>query len=517
MKKLTFVMTLMLAVLLASCSKNQGGRLIPSNAFAVISIDVIKMIESTGMKSDDTSVKSQMENLIKAAGLDKDVREKLLDILDDPTSTGIDFTEPIYLYFAVGGSDGFEGGIVGTTASKGDLKDAVNMLSKMDDDIELMEYESGGVQYARIDHSTVFIFNSDWFYIGPVENGSEWESKVEDTIEDLLARADGKDNIEDNPAFEQMCDCKGLMQIGLFGTGLDGLPGTSEMLSQFPEDCELKDIAGIMDLIINNGEIVMEGEAFLMSDAWKKQAEQFNFKTIEKSQAKYADAEGALAIVNVDSKGLFDQIRKIAKNAGLSDDDLDKLDELKPVFDVLTGQGLVALNEWEENDTPEVVAYVGTRNNSLLETLLGNGTDEENIHKVGNNEYRVPIDYDYDYNDSIGDWEMIPTKYIHVGWKDNQTYFLMNTEGEPFTTPRHPFTDVKGVGIYAYVAGKRLGQAVASIDDDAERAGEAVADIVDYMEFYLESPTKSVFRIATTKKDKSPIVTIIDYVKHNFL
>ena len=522
MKRLSFIIchlvfSVAFILLLASCSKNQGGRLIPDNAVAVIRFDMMKTMESTGMRGDDTSVKSQLEKLIKDIGLDKEVREKLMDILDDPTSTGIDFTEPVYLYFAAKGANDFDGGFVGTTASKSDLAELINMLGEMDDDITLEEYKSDGIQYARLDHSTVIVFNSDWFYIGPIERSSDWESEVEDTIEELLAHAGGKDNIEDNEVFQKMCDGKGLMQLGFFGSGMDGIPGISEVLQQLPEDCDLKDIGGVCDLIIDKGEIVFEGEALLLSDAWKKQAELFTINPIEKSQAKYAEANGALAIVNAETEGLFDYIVKMAKNAGASDDDLGKLDEMKSVFDAFTGQATIAVNSWEEKDGPEVVAYVGTSNNSLVETLVSTATDSTSIVKVGTDEYRLPIDYDYDYNDSIGDWTMTPTKFINVGWKDNQTYFLVNTEDEPFTASHKPFTDVKGVGFFIYVSGELLGHAISAISDDSSIAGEAVNDLLDYMELYYESTTKGVFRIAMKNKDKSPVVAIIDYVKRNFM
>ena len=520
MKKLSFVMTLMLAMLLlASCSKNQGTRLIPDNAFAVIRLDVMKTMESVGMKGDDTSVKEQIEALIKNAGLDKEAREKLMEIIDDPTSSGIDFTEPIFLYFSLGGSDGIEGGITGTTASKGNLTDAIKMLEKMDDNITLEEYKSDGVQYARLERSTVIIFNGDWFYIGPVDNGDDWESDVEDTIEDLLDRAAGNNNLEEHPALQKMAESKGLIQIGMFGSGFDGLPGMSQLTSQLPEGCELKDVSGVLDFIINKGEIVMEGEALLMSDAWKKQVEMYGIEEIEESQTKYADAEGALAVINIDPKAIYQFAMNAAKSYELNSEALKQIEELKPIFDAFTGKGMVAINSWEEGDDPEIVAYVGTKDNKLLDKLVGDQPtmEDRGITSVANNEYRVPIDYDYDYNDSIGDFVMTPTKFIRAGWKDNQTYFLMNTEKEPFTASRKPFTDVKGVGFFAYVSGKLLGQAVSSIDDDAYVAGKAVADLLDYMELYYESSTKGVFRIAMKKKDKSPVVTIIDYVKHHFM
>ena len=509
-------MTMMLAVLmLASCSKEQGARLIPDDAFVVIRLNVMKTMESTGMKGDDTSMKTQIEKLIKSAGLEKEVREKLMELIDDPTSSGIDFTEPVYLYLSGGGRDGFEGGVTGTTASKGDLADIVKMLGDMNDDITLEDYKSDGVQYARIDRGTVLIFNSDWFFIGPIDRSEDWEDAAESTIEDLLERASGNNNIGEHPAFQQMCERKGLMQVGIFGSGIENMPIPSEVTSSLPDDCELKDVAGIMDLAINNGEIVMECEGMPMSEAWEKQWNLLDYKEIEKSQAKYADADGALAIVNIDPKGIFDYVKAFARNAGVRTRDLERLDELKPIFNAFTGKGMVAVNNWDENDGPEIVAYVGTKNTKLLDQLVGEGSDD--VMSVGNNEYRIPIDYDYDYNDSIGDWVMTATKFMQAGWKNDQTYFLMNTDDEPFTTPRKAFTDVKGIGAYARTSGRLLGDAVSTIDYDMDQAGQFCADIVDYIELYMESPTKYVFRIATKKKDKSPIVAIIDYVKKHHM
>ena len=506
----------MLAVLmLASCSKKQGSCLIPENAAFVFRLDMTKMMESTGMKGDDTSTKKEIEKLIKDAGLDKEIREKLLEIVDDPTSSGIDFTEPFFAYGAPAEERGaFEGALVGCVASKGDLEDTIEKLASDADDVSLEE--SNGVKYVLLDRDAALIFNGDWFYLGTIEKDG-WDPDVDTTIEKLLDRADGKDNIEDNEAFKQMCERKGLMQWAFIGSGIEGIPGTEQMTNQLPDGCEWKDFDAIMDFIINKGEIVIETEAVLMSDEWKEQANQYGFKAIEKSQAKYADADGAMAIINVDSQKLFKYIKTMAKKYGLRGDELRTLEDMEPIFDILTGKGMIAINGWEEDDDPEVVAYVGARSNKLVNKIVEGKTADDGVTLLENDCYLIPLDYDYDYNDSIGDWVMTPTKFMQLGWKDNQTYLLMNTDDAPFTTPRKSFNDVKGEGVYIYASGDLLGRAVSSIDYDMDRAGQAVADIVDYAELYMESTTKGIFRIATTKKDKSPIVFIVDYVKRKLM
>lgn len=502
----------MLAVLmLASCSKKQGSCLIPDNALVVARLDMTKMMESTGMKGDDTSTKKEIEKLIKNAGLPKEAREKLLEIIDDPTSSGIDFTEPFFAYgAATERRGGFEGAFTGCVASKGELEETIEKLGG-DDDFSLEEYENGDVKYMMIDRDAAFIFNGDWFYVGYAN------ADIDDTIEELLDRADGKGNIEDNEAFKQMCERKGLMQWAFFGSGIEGIPGSEQIANQLPDGCEWKDLSAIMDFIINKGEIVIETEALLMSDEWKKQADQYGFNAIEKSQAKYADADGALAIINVDPQKLYKYIMTMAKKYGMRGDDLKKLEDLESIFDILSGKGMVAINSWEEDDDPEVVAYLGTRNSDLVEKIVEDKTTDNDIVNLEPNRYLLPLDYDFDYNDSIGDWVMTPSKFMQLGWKDKQTYILINTDDEPFTTPRKSFNDVKGEGVYIYASGKLLGRAVSSADYDMEKAGQAVKDIVDYAEFYMESTTKSVFRIATNKKDKSPIVFIIDYVKRKLM
>ena len=517
-------MTLMLAMLmLASCSKKQGSCLIPDNAIYVLRLDMLKLLGSTGEKGDDdSSVKDQLKKLIKEAHLDEDASEKFMEIIDDPTSSGIDFTEPLYVYLAASsreGLGGMEGGLVGSVDSKGNLAEVIEALEKVDDDVTLEEYDSDGVQYVMLGRKAALIFNGDWFYIGPVERGDDWEPNVDATIEMLLERADGKDNIEDNEAFKQMCEAKGVMQMLFNGSGFEGLPGIEEAELQLPEGCEFKDIAGFANFIINEGEVVVEGEAILLSDAWKKQSEKIDYKTIEKSQAKYADADadGALAIINIDPKGLFDYVKTVCKNAGLSRGDLEKLDEMKPIVDALTGKGIVAINGLDENDEPKIVAYVGTRNSELLNEFVEERIENDNVINVAPNRYNIPIDYDYEYNDSIGDWEMIATKFMQVGWKDSQTYFLLNTDEEPFDTPRHSFADVKGKGFYLRISGELAGNLIGSVDYYLDRAGRACADLVDYAEAYMESPTKSIFRISMKKKDQSPIATFIDYLKKHLM
>ena len=516
MKKLSFVMTAVLALLLlASCSKKQGSRLIPDNAIVVARFDLLATMEKTGMRGDDTSLKDELEKAIKKAGLDKEVRDKVLEIIDDPTASGIDFTEPLYAYFASNDKREPEGGLVGAMASKSDLTDLLQMVEE-NSDLSVEEYDGDGVMYLLLDRTAALIYNDDWFYLGTVERDG-YEPDVDATIETLLDRASGNSNIEEHKAFQVLNDRKGLMQLGFFGSGLEdleGLDGMDDIKNMLPEEIEMKDIAAVMDLIINDGEILIEAEAVPLTDEvkeyYEKSGEMMN--TITDDLAKYVPKESSFILADIDVKTAFKNIRKVAEASGMRDRDLQQFDEVESIVNSLTGQAVVFLDEWDGESDPAIMAYVGTKNSDLIDKLVSENMSADTILSDGLNRYRIPVDYDYEYVEGLDDWVMTPTKFMQVGWDKNLTYFLINTDKEAFARPQRSFTDVKGIGMYARVSGKQLGQMVASESRNSELA-EAVDDIVECIELYAETPTKGVMRLATNKKDKSPIVIVADYVK----
>ena len=144
MKRLSFLVTMLVALmLLASCSKQQGQQLVPEDALFVMRIDAKQASEKSGLTGDKSELSKWLKKQVKAMGLDKEVRDKVLDILDDPTKSGIDLTEPLYLYAAGDFDDNTDAGLVGTIASEANFTD---MLETLGEEAGLSIEEEDGVK-----------------------------------------------------------------------------------------------------------------------------------------------------------------------------------------------------------------------------------------------------------------------------------------------------------------------------------------------------------------------------------
>lgn len=514
MKKIYFVLTMLAVLVLASCSKKQGAKLVPEDAIVVARMDLTQMMEKTGMKGDDSSLKQWVSKAIKDAGLDKEVREKILEIVDDPTATGIDFTEPVYAYFALEG-DRETFGIVGSVASKDDITDLLDMIADQTRDLAVEEYSDGGVKYLQMDRSSAFIYNSDWFYIGAVQRDEDYDPDMDATIDALLERADGKGSIEGNPAFEKMCEHQGLLQVGLFGSGIDAIKGSQELAKYLPDNLELKDIAAMMELAVNDGEILATAEPLPVSTDWQEYIDKqmSTLKDIEEAQAKYICDNGIVAFVNISTKNLYNRIKHYANSLGMSRSDKQQLEELKPLIDAFEGWASLEVSGWSDETMPPMKAYVGTKDRSVVDMVMA--MQEDSALVAEQEQYIIPIDYDYDFDYDTGEYVKIPTQFAALGWKNKATYLLLNCDDEPFKTSGHKFSksDIKGVGAYARISGKFVADALRASEPYDDQLWDAIEKLFDYAELYADNGAKLVARIAMNKKDKSPIVAIAEYVK----
>ena len=296
MKRISFVMTLLAAMLLlASCSKNQSASLIPEDALMVMRFDVTKMQEQSGMNDGKSELKKRIREFIKDADMDKELRIRLLEIVDDPTASGIDFTEPIYFYFAGDMERKVDLGFVATMADQGSFKDLLKAILEEDGDLELEEAE-GGVQYVNM-HGTALIFSSDWVYAGQA-------SDIEETVAELQERASSSKNFANTPAFAKLEKKDGLAQMLFLGAGIEAM-NTREVKEakkainkMLPEGAELKDVASLTDFTLGDGELLISAETVPLSDAWQEYIDKTDKTALDftKEQCKYVSGEPSASL-----------------------------------------------------------------------------------------------------------------------------------------------------------------------------------------------------------------------------
>jgi len=497
MKRISFVMTMLVALLLlASCSKKQAAKLIPEDALFVMRFDVTKMQERSGLSGDKSALKDKIKDLLDEANMDRELREKLLDIVDDPTASGIDFTEPVYFYAGGDMQRKVDAGFVGSMASAGDFEDLLEKLAEEESDLEIEEGE-GGVKYFAMGGSAL-VFNGDWIFIGQ-------SNDVDDTIAELLDRADGQGSLEGTPAFEKMEQKDGLVQMLFQGAGIEAIKTREikEIKKMLPDNLEWRDMASLVDFVLDDGEMLLTAEAIALSDDVQEYIDKYDkiCNDISDEQTEYVSGQAFSLFVNTDPEKYFKMIKPMLKEM------MDR-EEMEMVSNLLEGlDGTISLDLYgiDDEGQPKMSVYVGSKNADAVNFVMQNMGDS--LTQNGNNEYLIPI-REYDWFS-----ETYETKgYVAAGYRDGQSYYVSDPD-LVFETPdgNFPASELKGKGFFARFN-------FACLDEYAEKAGDndiediigKITDIYDYAEAYYEGNGKAVFRITTKSKKTNPIQALFE-------
>ena len=501
-------MSVVLLLLMASCSKNQATKLIPEDAIVVVRLDVAKMQEKAGLKDSKSGLKEWVKEQIENSDISKELSEKVLAIVDDPTASGIDFTEPVYFYFSGDMRSKVDAGLVGAVASKGDLTDLMEALTEeMGGKVEVEEAD-GGEKYVYA-NGTALIYNGDWFYFGQ-------SNDIDETIETLKERADGKGSLSGNKAFAQMEEKEGLMQFLFLGSGLEeileemktnrnaelAMKNIEDML---PDGIKLEDISSLTDFALNDGELLLTCEVPAPSDKMKEQIDKYDelSKDIDKELAQYSSGEMLNLFVNADAMNFFKSIKPMLKEE-MGREELDVIESLVKDFDGSLALDLYAFNE---EGQPQLSVYAGTKSNKGLAFIVQNLGEE--IDSLDTDEYLIPIK-EYDW------FEETYTVKSHsgLGYKDGMTYYVSNPDyafevpGEEF-----PAKELKGKGFYARFNFGFFDNLAKMVGDEEGEIFEKIADTYDYAEAYYEGGGKGVFRITTKDKKTNPVQALFKLIE----
>ena len=495
MKRLSFLWMLVATVmLLASCSKKQAARLIPEDAVVVVRLDVTKMLKGAGADSDDSSLKKWLRKEIKNANFDKETRQRLLDVVDDPTNSGIDFTEPLYVFVGGDLQRNVDYGVVGTVASGGDLNTLIETILSDNDEL-MLEEGDGGTRYVA-QRDMAFIYTDDWFYFGPVEMGRGREPKVDDTIETLLARADGEGSLQGNQALQKMEEQPGLAQLLLLGSGLDGKRGMDELAEMLPDGAELKDVAMLSDFVLDESEAVATWQTLAFSDEWQEYVDKGDALCGEfsKAQTKYVSGHALCALLNIDVEEYIDNVEDMLRKMG-GRDAREAIDMLRQMGDQLTGTASFDLYAINDQGRPQFAAYVGTKSSDLIDKIMndsGAAADSMAAAMSSNGQYLLPI--------TEYDWFTEEENVVGVaaaGYSDGLTYYVTDSEKAMVEPDEHlKSSDIKGKGFFLRFDFSCLNDYEDMMGPEENKVLQKLASGLDCMEAYYEGSGKCVFRLS---------------------
>lgn len=513
MKKITYLFALLAIMVMASCGDSHvdTSKLVPDDAFFVARIDLMQAGEASGISNNDRLIE-QLKKEMKKAHLPEDLREKIEEIIDSPSESGIDLTEPVYIYCSLDKrANPKEAGLVGSVSDDDKLAELLQVVA---DEANLGDMEEeDGVKYLNLKAGAV-IFTDNWFFAGATED-------VKKQIDKLKDRFDGNGSLEGNEAFTKLCEKKGLVQTLFLGSGLKEMKDIKEADAMLPNDMSWTDVAAIVSLSAGNGETAVSAEFVPLSDEWKDLLAELdkNFGAIDKTMARYISDEGLAAFANLNGKSvakLMSQvIRIMPRSYGDDDDSFSEMDAIiKRLCNCLEGPMIVGMPDMADEEMPNITAYINTKDNTIVDFLLEQ-SDSDEVREESEGCYAVPVNYDYspvyDQEGDLIDYNVTPSQYMRFGYRNNKTYFVTG-DVEPFDSPSKAFdvSKLKGKGIYAYFNFKFLNAFISDLSSSDRRIAEEVLESFDFTEFYYDGDGKFVLRVVTKSKDTNPLKVIMD-------
>jgi hypothetical protein len=202
MKKISLLLYLFIALIsMSSCKKTEYTHAIPADATAVISVDMKSIVQKCGIGDEDNkSLKQHLSDALKT-GLNNETAERLQKILDKPSESGLDLTEPIYIFKA----EEFDGSTAVSLCvdDKGDLNSTVEDLAKSQ--LCTPPEDAGDYQFSIVMGKAVLAYNRGTALL--VESNGGMSEKVRNGLDKVMKNKE-EDSFCANEAFGLLKDSK---------------------------------------------------------------------------------------------------------------------------------------------------------------------------------------------------------------------------------------------------------------------------------------------------------------------
>lgn len=474
-RKFSLLYMLLVAVfVLSSCSKSakQTAKFIPEDA-AVVSIDVKQILEK-GKIADNAELKKKLQEGMEQGVKNQETKDLIKKIMEDPTKTGIDLSEPIFVFYADNNS---KQGAVATIANKSDFLELVNTIQKEDGSEAAKEKD--GIQYIE-DNKTIVAFDDATFIIS--------DSYSLDEIIAKFKNDDTKGTMAESDDFAKLLEAKGFIKALIPMTLVEEQLGNNKNL--LPESVELKDLSLILNLTTDKGEAKLGFECIAKSDAWKKYIKESTEMCgkISGDYLKYLPKGAFMMYANINGKKLFEMLdkEKYIDDAGVTGEQKNMVKKIMEAIDGDFALGVGNINaETSKLDIPEVAAYLKTKDATIADLAKEQGLN--------------------------------PEEGMDFGFKDGATYVAVG-EKAAFTETKDGFDKsvVSGRRVYLFCDIATIAKVAGTVSGDAAGAADAASEYIKTAELYDTSDTAGELVLKMNDAEKDPIEFIVNLAVKQF-
>lgn len=403
-----------------------GVDVIPDDALVVVELDLKELGSSAGNAADGISEK--LEGFVKDLDLDKENEQFLLDVLDNPLASGINFAKPIYM--AVCGEE--DAMVSGVVSDEDDFDKLIEFLEDGGADLDVSE-TSKGIKYVAYQRF-VLMYNSDYFIIKPYNqyayvDGEVEEIDADDVVENAEELFDLDKSFADTPAYDHLDDVDGFLKMVI-----------TEEIYEIDEFKKLMDETGVSLNDEEKTSIVFALNAELgkltctMDVAKASEEVEGLVNGIKGTYLPYVSENDILtAAINVNGSAIWKLVKdevsselleRIEKEAGF-----DLAGYVKSINGDIT---FSVSNKLLENKMPEMALYAKTTNSDFVAFAakvadfkeLSSSVWEYPIYKYDYYDYPLYDGYDYDYKEP----KKTKVGVMTMGYKDDASYFMTSKD-----------------------------------------------------------------------------------------
>lgn len=518
---------LLAVALFCSCeSKPKGAMLLPEDAQVVACIDVEKTVEASEL-GGDRQFKEKVRNSIKQMGLSRMMEKQITDIVEDPSTTGIDFKEPFF--YAVLDINRM------LFAFTGSLNDSEKFESLLRTTMTEMSGDSAlkttvtdpNVKFAHIDGDAFILFDNDGFIICN-KNYDEDEAGF---VEYMAKQFSEEKNYSQTKGYDMLMDENGIAKMHIACGKILASQNMKMSLDRLPAETKKKiDLFYESDVIMALN--VSKGEASYVCtfDPGTDEAKKYYDKMSESAGEikgtflKYIDKDALMAAAMNFNGKKYIELQDEQLNNILGQISMQNAGEIKDLIKTINGDFTIGINSklLGKNKVPEMKIYGSTDNSMLVESIAE--TNSNDMVKNGDRWIIKLTESEYTNVNGSYDWIEKEIGQATLGYKDNTSYFTISEkESDAFKASDNAIdkSDFKGNKFYMrlnfapMLKMKEVEEMLGSMSE-----GEIVRDVIkeiNYAEMTVENNYKAEIRLVMNDKDHTPIAIALDIFKELLL
>jgi hypothetical protein len=339
---------------LSSCKKTEYKNAIPADAEAVISIDMKALAEKSGIgDKENASLKQHLTDALKN-GLNAETAERLDKIMDDPSKSGFDFSEPVFVFMTK--QLNYQPIVDLCVDSRRSLTSTLEALAKSN--LATRPVKTEHFRYSVINGSVVIAYNNGTALCMQSQQGATNELLL--ALDKIMVQTKEKSFCK-TETFKQLSDRKDdicfINKMGSLGLG-GGLTFQNGSASLQIEELEGKD-----DKVKSNNELLPVNNSLLQC---------------------FPKSMPFIFTIGMNGEGAFKQL------ADITGFDVSEIPALHDLMESVCGDLTIGFNAWDKKNYT-FLAYAQIKDADKIRNIYKLSDEFGKFKKVGLDEYQYVI------------------------------------------------------------------------------------------------------------------------------